>query len=250
MRFQIRLVDEVDAILVAQIVPARVVGIVASADGVDIEALHENDVFDHALGRESAPVLRVMLMAIDAAQADGLAIHAQAAIDCLYLPEANAGALGLDRDAGSILESNDKGVEIRIFRGPFARGGDVGAKAGAGDFAILRIDESFRVKRRGKYGFGCGVEKLRLAGISFAVDIFGLAKRNTQVEGCVLIVAVKSGCREEIADLDIGSAQESHIAKNAAQPPHVLVLDPRGVAPASDNGREAILAREECMVRY
>ena len=52
VRFEIGLVHQVDAVLVAQVVPARVVGIVRGPHGVDVVALHQLDVLDHPADRD------------------------------------------------------------------------------------------------------------------------------------------------------------------------------------------------------
>ena len=66
MRFEIRFIDKIQAVLVAQVIPEGVVGIVASAVGVEVELLHQADVGDHRRAADDVAQVRVMFVAIDA----------------------------------------------------------------------------------------------------------------------------------------------------------------------------------------
>jgi len=56
--------DEIDAVLVAEVVPQRVVGVVACAHGVDVEALHELQILDHALAADHVAAVGIHLVAV------------------------------------------------------------------------------------------------------------------------------------------------------------------------------------------
>ena len=47
MGFDIRLVYDIKPVLVGQLIPIRVVGVVAGPDRIDVELLHQADVFFH-----------------------------------------------------------------------------------------------------------------------------------------------------------------------------------------------------------
>lgn len=49
MGFEVGLVDQVDAVLVAQLVPALLVRIVGGPDGVEVVPLAEDHIVDHVL---------------------------------------------------------------------------------------------------------------------------------------------------------------------------------------------------------
>ena len=74
---QIALVDHPQAQLVAQVEEGRVRRIVAGADRVDVVLLHQQQIAAHRLRVQGAPVARVELMAVDAAQQDPPAVDLQ-----------------------------------------------------------------------------------------------------------------------------------------------------------------------------
>ena len=69
--------------------PARVVGVVSAAHGVEVELLEQEHVADHALlgDRLAAPL--VVLVPVDALQQDGPPVHAQLPARHLHPPQAH-----------------------------------------------------------------------------------------------------------------------------------------------------------------
>lgn len=70
VRLQVVLVDDVQAVPVAQVQEVGVRRVVARADGVDVVPLHEQHVLEHPLGRHGPAAQRVELVPVDAAQLD------------------------------------------------------------------------------------------------------------------------------------------------------------------------------------
>jgi hypothetical protein len=66
VRLDVGLVLHVEAVLVAERVPALVVRVVARPHGVDVVTLHQDDVFDHHLARRHLPEVGVVLVPVDA----------------------------------------------------------------------------------------------------------------------------------------------------------------------------------------
>ena len=60
----IRLCRQIDAILVAEVVPTGIVGIVAGAYGIDIQILHDLDVLNHALHGDDIATVGIELMTV------------------------------------------------------------------------------------------------------------------------------------------------------------------------------------------
>ena len=50
VRFDIGLGYDINAVAVTKIVPQGIIGIVAGADGIDIELFHQTNILKHALG--------------------------------------------------------------------------------------------------------------------------------------------------------------------------------------------------------
>ena len=80
----------IKSILITQIIPLRVVWIVASTHCIDIELLHDLYVLYHAFSTHNIPTIRIHLMSIDSFYIDGLSINEQLAVFYLYFLEAYA----------------------------------------------------------------------------------------------------------------------------------------------------------------
>ena len=72
---EVGLIFEVDAIFVGQVVPIRIVAVVAVADMVDVGALHEHHFVLHLFVRDGMSALGVRLVAVNALHLDGLAVE-------------------------------------------------------------------------------------------------------------------------------------------------------------------------------
>ena len=77
MCFEVRLGSKVETILIAKIVPARIVGIVASTNGIDIQVLHNLDILNHALYRNDVTTIGVEFVAIGTLNQNRLSVNEQ-----------------------------------------------------------------------------------------------------------------------------------------------------------------------------
>ena len=64
MTLKVRLSREVDAVLVAEVVPTGVIGIVAGAYSIDIQILHNLDVLNHSLHGDDITTIGIKLMTV------------------------------------------------------------------------------------------------------------------------------------------------------------------------------------------
>ena len=87
MRFHIGLSYHIQAILVAQVVPIVVVGIVASAHSIDVQLFHPLHILLHAVTRNHIPPIGIHLVAVGAFNQHRLAIHQELSIFNLHLAE-------------------------------------------------------------------------------------------------------------------------------------------------------------------
>ena len=154
VRLHIRLGDHVDAVAVAEVVPAVVVGVVAGAHRVDVVQLEEGYVTDHVLHRDGAAVLGIALVAVDALDLDGPAVHQERVADYPLLLEADL----LRADVVSL--PDDERVEVGVLRRPEPHARDRQRRETAGERADksavrvveLRVREvaAGDVQRRGR----------------------------------------------------------------------------------------------------
>ena len=89
MRFDICLGGDIQSILVAQVIPSRVVGIVASAHGIDVELLHDFDVLNHAVDTNHITSLGVKFMTVGTLYQHRLSVYEQLSALNLHLSESN-----------------------------------------------------------------------------------------------------------------------------------------------------------------
>ena len=205
----VRLGDYVDAVAVAEVVPAVVVGIVAGADGVDVVQLEEGDVLDHALHRDGAAVVGVALVAVDALDLDRLAVDVEGVADDLLLLEAHL----LRADVAALPE--DEGVEVRVLRGPEAHVLHLERRAVRGEIAHLRAGG---VEERGS-GAGAALDRDRGR----------------------LVVLGELRPDGEVPDAVLRLRPEGDVAEDAVEAEHVLVLEEAAVGPLEDLDREDVL---------
>lgn len=113
--FDVGFVHDVDAVFVAEVVPAFLVRVVAVSYGVDVELLHQRDVFDHIGFGDGVASIGVHFMAVGAAHLEWFSVDADDwAID-FDLPESDAVGIDIDGFAGVIEEGDDESVEVWIF---------------------------------------------------------------------------------------------------------------------------------------
>ena len=89
MRFNIGFGHHINTILVAQVIPIRVIWIVRSPYTVDVEFLHNLDILNHTFARHHIASIRVQLMTIGSLKEYRLSIHQHLSVLDFYLTETN-----------------------------------------------------------------------------------------------------------------------------------------------------------------
>lgn len=84
MTLDVGLVNHVQAMLITQIVPQRIVGIVGATNSVEVKLFHESDVLQHRLSIDNVSVVAVMLVTIDTPESDLLAIDEEPSLSNLH----------------------------------------------------------------------------------------------------------------------------------------------------------------------
>ncbi len=87
MGFQAGFIDQIQAIAVSQVIPVGIVGIMGSADRVDVVGLQDADVFFHLFPGDGSAVCRREFMAVDSAQNQPFAIQFQDSINNFNLTD-------------------------------------------------------------------------------------------------------------------------------------------------------------------
>ncbi len=230
---QVGLVDEVQAVLVGEFVPDGVVGVVRGADRVHVQPLDHLDVPDQLGAGEGGAALGVHLVAVGAAQRDGLAVDAHQAVPQGEFAQTDPVRQRLDDLARRIAQAEDSGVEVRPLGRPQLRRrhrlGRLYGRVGAG-----RADFRGLLQRPGPDGVAALVVQLRLDGVRArrAVLIGAHARGDRELGGPVVVA--ERGVELEVTQVHGGGGIQVHRTEDAAQPDHVLVLQPVAVGVAVD----------------
>ncbi len=234
--------DDVEAVFVHQVEEARVVRVVGGANGVDVEPLHGVELGAHGgLGDVLAGEV-VVVVAVDALDEHGAAVHEELAVLDLGAAEADARGVVGDLGAGGVAQGEEERVEAGIFGGPrldaqaVGGGGDLVVGAGGGRGAgELEGGERARGVLVGR------VEEAGLDGVGTggAGEVAG-AGGDAQAAGAVVVG--EAGVEGEVADVERGGGPEVNVAEDAREAPEILVLEVGAVAVTPDGDGEGVFA--------
>ena len=113
MTLLVRLGAEVDAILVTEVIPQRIIRIVTGAHGIDIETLHQLNILKHTLTGYDIAAIGIHLMTVGTFYIYSLAVDQQLRVLDLHLTEAHL----LTCDLTTI--RYHQGIEVRGLCRPF-----------------------------------------------------------------------------------------------------------------------------------
>ncbi|MFT6862178.1 MAG: hypothetical protein ACJAVK_000733, partial [Akkermansiaceae bacterium] len=125
--FDVRFGDDVEAVFVAKFVEAGIVGIVGGADGIDVELLHELEVQAHAGFGDVVAGVRIVVVAVNAFDEDGLSVDEELAIFDFGRFESDLVGVEMGGLFPKFADAHDEGVEVGLFgrpRGDFESFGD------------------------------------------------------------------------------------------------------------------------------
>ena len=247
MRLDVRLVEYVEPITVTQIIPPRIIWVVARAHGVDVELLHEHDVLHHRLKREGVARVGIVLVAVDAADPQGHAVEANLAVLHLDLAEAHATPLDLHHPTVVILERHEQRVQVRLLGGPLLgiRDGRPKRQRYLGPGVSHRV----RTQRFSEYGPTLIIEQVHLDTVALHRPVSEVRDHDVHSEMRVPICLVQRRPDVVVPQVHSRQGQQVHVAEDAAEPPHVLVLQIAAIGPAVDSRRHLVVSHAD-VARY
>ena len=207
VRLGVCLVHHVEAVPVAEVEPVRVVGVVRRACCVDVEPLHQPRVRLHRRARQRAAAGVVVVVPVDAADPDRLAVHEQLPVAHLDPPKA-----GADGDRLAACPQLER-VESGLLGRPMLRRPDRTLEA-----AVVE----------------CGGEELSAARVE---------QRDLPVDSRLdREVPVPEVVVERRPDLEVAHGRRAEVdrARETSVPPLVLILDEARVRPADDDGVQLV----------
>ena len=218
MALLVGLSGDVEAILIAQIIPARVVWIVAGAHGVDVEPFHDLDVLDHALRRDDVAAVGIHLVAVGTFDVHGLAVDEELGVLDLYLAEAYLLWDDLYDVAFAVFHDSLQGEEIGSLSRPFLHV--------AHHEAGCALRASAEVGCLPGYNAAVGIEQTELHdGVAFDPGV--------DEQLAVLVVVLQVGCDADVFHLNFRVlGKEIALTGHTGETPEVLILIHGAVAPA------------------
>mmetsp|Transcript_38228 Transcript_38228/g.109880 ORF Transcript_38228/g.109880 Transcript_38228/m.109880 type:complete len:259 (+) Transcript_38228:1327-2103(+) len=118
MRLNVRLVDNIQTMLIAEFVPTSMMRIVAVAHGVEVPLLEQADVFQHVLVANGLATRRMHLVHVRAADDDGLPVHAQLPVNDAHAAEADMHTLRLQHLAVAGQQLHDQRIQHGLLGVP------------------------------------------------------------------------------------------------------------------------------------
>ena len=236
--FDVGLILQIDAILVAEVVPVRIVGVVRVAHMVDVATLHQHDFLFHLLHRDSVACSRIDFLTVDTFQLHRLAVHVVVAsgqselvfagrrILDFDLAEAQSGRERLYDTAFLILQLAHQYITIGRLGRPLARTG----------YGYLRLRTEiatllhFVQLKCAAYAFHqLIVIRIKLVGverIGQCISFYRLLAQVTEVglntKGAVLIVGIQVGEDAKVAHLHLRRRCQRNGTEDTRQAKHVL----------------------------
>ena len=118
MTLDVCLIDDVQAVLVAQIVETVIVRIVRGTNSIDVRLFHAHDVGTHVVDSDGLAPIRVMIVAVHSHEGDRSSIHGHETVSDLDTAKTDSLCDDLDNGAGRIDELAHEAVQNRIFSRP------------------------------------------------------------------------------------------------------------------------------------
>ena len=209
----------IDAILVAEVVPTRIVGIVTGSHGVDVQSFHQAYVLQHALHAYHVSTIRIHLMTVGSLDEYRLTVDQELAVLYFHLAETHLDGCHTGTHVGSFANSrqrNLQGVEIRCFGCPLMR--------------IVYLHRQLSQAILGNPDSCCHllavlVEEDEVEG-SVALHL------GCHLQHAVLVIVHQIGSDANVLKLQMGvTGIEIVLASHTTQTPEVLILAPGTVAP-------------------
>ena len=215
--------DQHDAILVAQLVEARVIGIVRGTHRVDVVSLHELQVAAHTIEAHGAALVIVVIVAVDAMHLKVSAVE----VDMIALNRHLGKTLAMRNvlaDLVAVVDLKRQVIEEGVLGVP-----EVGIGNAALGMAVDALTRSHHVLAI--------AERIHNAGSALGHRI------ERDLSGVALAVRAEP----KVDQVRGGMLHKVHIAEDARGPPHILVLDIAAIAVLQDLDRKQIVALDECV---
>ena len=218
--------NKVDTILVAEVVPHRIIGVMTGSHGIHIEAFHQLDILNHAFTTYHVAAIGVHLVAIHTFYIYRLSVYQQLGILDLHTAEAHllGNHLRLCTNLRILtlrIEAHHEGIEIRVLGTPFLW---ILYCQGCTAFLGFRLLPA---------AYERGSDLVSFCVIQTHPHITLSKQRHICLQHTITIVVHQIGHNAQVLDMTLRiTTIQIAIACHAAQSPEILVLAPGAIAPA------------------
>ena len=238
VRLDVRFVHHVEPVLVGQLVEAGQVRVVGRPYRVDVQELHEPDVFQHGRFVHHVSPLGVVLVPVHSPEHDGPSVQQQLAVRRLDPPEPDPDRGGFGHPTVRADERQHQPVEMRGLGGP---GADIGDRLG-GSHGSLAPGRHVEPQLP-----GAAPDRVVVRVEQLVADFVGprlteppIRDAHAEVHDAVAVSRDQVGVRREVPQEGRRPGEEGNLAVDAADPPEILALQIAAVAPANDLHRERV----------
>ena len=241
----VRFVHHIEPVLVREFVEPGQVRVVRGADGVDVQRLHQAQVFPHRGFVHHMAALRVVLVAVHAPDGERPPVEQQPGVPDLDPPEPDADRYGFGRAAGRIAQRQREPVERRGLGGPGAHRPEVPLQRRLGLSA--GFDLGFERPRRSRDRAAFGIEEFHQQVVRPRRFRRRVLEERREREAAVPVGVVQVGGDFEVPEIGARPRQQAHAPVDSADAPEVLALQVTPVAPAYDLDGDQVRAGAECV---
>ncbi len=221
----IRLIHHVDAVTVAEFIESALVGIMRGPDGVDVAALHGDDVPNELFPVGDTAAQRAEIMPVDAAEDNPLPVQEHQAVLHLKAAEAEGLFQHLSQAAVGIQHLDAQGVQIGDLRAPEGRVPD----------GKLRLRVAFANRRRSNiHHFPAPVQAEAQAALPFCPGAY--------VQRAGEEVIRQGRDKAEVPDGGFRQDVKKDAAENAGEAVKILILEPAARGPLVHADSQAVPA--------
>ena len=246
MAFKVRLVDDIEAELVAQLHEHWVVGIVGGSHSVDVVRLHRDQLGSDLVARQRFSSVGVMVMSIDAVEQLNSSVDLQAAVSALDASKADAVGQRLHDPSTWIDQARGHVVEPWVLVRP--RFNVQASALVASDQAVegVGVNERLYAECRWRRSDGLATDEVergnRHLGVPSDGESRGRPHSGLDLDRTELGLGVEIGVDHNVIDANVPHPSDGDRAMNAAVEPMILILDPGCVRPPTHRYRQLVLS--------
>ena len=236
MRLYVCLIHDVNTILITEFIERRIVRIMRSTDGIDVQLFHQLNVFSHILFRQIPSILRIVLMTVHTGDCNDLAVYTKSCIVCICIGDLHftESDIGLCRFFCHTVffQFQNQVVKVRFLCTPFFRIGDVLCQTYFCFFCLAVKGSNCSGERCGCHQLAFAVVEVSFYTPSAHILCGKIAYIHIDIQVCICVSVIQIGNYRIITDFHVIFGCQVDITEDTGKSYHILVLDVASVGPA------------------